>query len=220
MFVELKYWAEFAELAERTWYDKKRLPNKTEYKKCLVEMGGNPDRVDFLLTHDHFEKILRERGLIRDPEDDTLLPEQYHAIGAYLNITDQRTWRAKLADLGITPTQWNAWLKYPPFREYLQKRADELYAEGLPMAHKALLEQVSRGNVRAIKLYYDTYGFGQDKQAGNTQDVRLLVTRLVEVIQRHVTDQPVLQAIARDFEVVVNGGMPMIRGEIERADDN
>lgn len=219
MFKELTYWSEFAELAERTWYDKKRLPNKAEYKECLVSLQGNPDRLPQLLEHPHYKKILRERGLVRDPDDDTLLPEQYHAIGVFLNISDQRSWRTKLADIKVTPTQWNAWLKFPPFREYLQKRADELYSESLPVAHKALLEQVARGNVRAIKLYYDTIGFGQDKQAGNSQDVRMLIARLVEVIQRHVKEPEALQAIARDFETVVNGGIPMIRGEIERADD-
>lgn len=215
---EFVAWGQMADLAEATWFDKKRLPTDKEYLDVLVPFGWSDDYMRRLTRNPTYLRMLKERGVSQDVATGDLMPEQLAAIHTYLNIADQRSLRAKLSDLGITSGQFNAWMKYPPFKDYLQKRADELFAEGLPVAHRALMGQVAAGNVRAIKLYYDKFGFGADTQNGNSQDLKVMVMRLIEVIQKHVTDADILKAIARDFEKVVNGETVPLRGEIERGE--
>jgi hypothetical protein len=217
---KIQAWRDLTDHAENVWHEKMRFPTDQELRRVLKLRGMNwrENDIQYLLGHKLFDEMLADRGIRRHGAED-LAPEQIVAVTTFLDVSDRRSLPRKLAALGIKSTAWNGWMKDPAFKKYIEKQAQELFASGLPVAHEALMRQVAAGDIRAIKLYYDKFGFGADVQQGNVQDIRLITVRLIEVIQRHVTDPEVLKKIANDFELVVNGGVATqipntVKGEI------
>jgi len=215
-FMEYEYWRALVDKAESIWFNKKRLPTDAEYRDALIQWDVDEKLFTWLLKHDNFMQMIRERGFYDPTDTSSLTPVQYAAAHTYMNTNDTRSLKTKLLDLGVTTGQFNAWMKAKYFKEYIAQLANELFGGSLPIAHRALLAKVAQGDIRAIKLYYDKYGFGADMQTSNEGDLRQVVMKLVEVVQTHVKDQDVLRQIARDFEESMPDGNT-IRGEIERA---
>lgn len=190
------------DLVERMWLEKRRFPTTKEFRDVLGGDRITNERVRELVDHRDFEWLLSQRGLPNGTDAD-LMPEQVAAIQVFLNTMDMRVWSQKLADIGVKPVQFTNWRKNKKFEEALQAEAQKTFSENLPMAHQALLREVGKGNVRAIKVYYDKLGFGHDVAAASVQDVRFVMLHMIEIIQKHVTDETILKAIAREFEGLV-----------------
>jgi len=191
------------DLAERMWVEKRRFPTTKEFRD---ELGGDTitnERVRRLVDHPNFEWLLEQRGLSNGIEGD-LMPEQIAAIQLFFNMQDGRPWGQKLADIGVKAIQWNGWMRNKKFKDIVQAEAERIFGDGIPMAHASLMRAVAKGDIRALKLYYDKFGFGADMAAGSQQDVKSVLMSAVEIIQRHVTDPATLKLIARDFEILVN----------------
>lgn len=197
------------ELAEAMWATEHRFPEKWEFQEGLHRKWGE----DFakvttpqILSSTYFQRAIMERGINPTGMDGApgLLPQQIAAVQLILNNMDRRTPWNKLQDMGVTKLQWQGWMQNDTFKRYYESQAAKLFLNGLPTAHEALMRQVSAGSVPAIKLFYDKFGFGADMQQGQQQDVNVVLGRLIEVIQRNVSDPKVLEAIARDFRAVTN----------------
>lgn len=205
------------EKAAQIWAEKKRLPTDAEYMDVLTQHDISAERLQWLKKHAHYQKMVHERGLFHAENTSELTPEQIAAINVYFDLSDRRVMSRKLKDLGILLVQWENWKKSPIFQKSLQARGEELFASGLPAAHRALLDKVEKGDIRAVKLFYDKIGYGADVAGNNANDIQVILLRLVEVVQKHVKDPVVLRAIAADFDLVSHGEQVTMRGEIERA---
>src|SRR5687768_12684446 len=85
--------------------------------------------IDQALKHKTFRIALINRGIDPPigPLDDEHLnvpkgisKEQLAAIVTAVNFEDKRSRATKFKELGITPQQWQGWLKIPAFKEFLQ----------------------------------------------------------------------------------------------------
>lgn len=158
-----------------------------------------------------FKKSLDARGIIIGESyvnAGKLTMKQMTAAALMTNYTDRRSDEKKLRDLGISSTEWSTWMLDQKFVEYLQGRTERVLGNSIHEAHLGLIRGVRQGNVQAIKLLYEItnrYNPDRDEQV----NVRLLLGRVVEVIQKHVKDPQVLSNLAQELTQVAIEASPI-----------
>lgn len=152
-------------------------------------------KVNKIITSDKFKSSLIARG-IPTWEANGLSYEQIHLINTLVNPMDHRSERKKLQDMGVSPVKYQGWLKDPKFQAYRNKLHEDLLREAIPDAHRALVENVRRGDLNSMKLLYEMTG--RHTSAGPV-DLKSTLMRVFEIIAKHVTDQNTLLSIAGDL---------------------
>ncbi len=159
-----------------------------------------------------FIKAMQSRGItipsdMGAPVD--LSKEQLAAILAMTDPLDRRLASSKLKLLGITTQQWNAWMKSEVFKSYVHELSAKNFVDGIHMAQVGLAKKLEDGDVNAIKYYYEVTGRFQGGDSSNVQNLRLIIAKLVEVLQRRIKDPDLLGEIGRDFDIILSGGTPV-----------
>jgi hypothetical protein len=168
------------------------------------------------------EELKETRGVIVDPNaGGALTAEQLLCANAMLNLKDGRSERKKLSDLGISPAKYAAWRKDPGFQQYMRVRAENTLSEALPDTLLALTDVAARGDINGIKLHLEMTGRYNPKTEAQV-NVEQIVSRVLDVIMRNVTDPLVLSKIADELTLVlprpttnVIPGGPPVAGVIE-----
>lgn len=166
-------------------------------KKHLDARGINPRKRQ--LTNKEKEGPLRQRGVNR------LSDRQLAAIVTILNPADNRVPEQKLKSLGISVATYNGWKKNEHFVNFMAQQAEELYGEYMPEIANSLITNAVNGDFKSQKFLYEVTG--RYRPAENNQeiaDVKFLIIRLIEVIQKHVKDPLVIQAIAEEVKQITN----------------
>lgn len=196
---------------EQKWHATGKFP-----RADLIQEKFGLDVKDLVREHEVFKRALINRG-IRYPNYDLgdidlggLTNEQVAAIITVLNLEDRRPRATKFKEMGISVAQWNGWMKEPEFVAYLHDLSSKNFANALDKAHEGLIKTVERGDVNGIKFFMELTGRWAPTGTGGTtgqtaENVKILLQRLIEVIQIHVKDPQVLRAIGEDFEKVMNG---------------
>jgi hypothetical protein len=152
---------------------------------------------------------LKNRGI--DPNDQIpgrgLSSQQLAAINVLMDFADKRSTKAKLNELGISTTQYSAWCRNPQFQAYSRQRAENLLGDHSQTAHIALMQNIERGDLNSIKLYYEMIGRWSSKSAGEV-NIEFLMIRILETLQRHVHDPNTLMLIAADLGELTGAGQP------------
>jgi hypothetical protein len=151
------------------------------------------------LERPEVRQSLNSRG-IPHIEGRDLTAEQITVINTILNLHDTRSERKKLADAGISARTWDGWKKDPKVREYMRTRTEDILNGAIPDAHLALVDRVRSGDMGALKFYYEMTGryTGQNAQL----DPKVLLTKVFDIIAKHVQNPIVLQAIATEFQLL------------------
>ncbi len=177
-----------------------------------------PKSLNDFLSRVEVKKSLESRG-IPPMEYRDLTPEQIRVINEILNSSDTRSERKKLADANISAAKWDGWKKDPKVREYISKRAEDILSGAIPDAHLALVDRVRTGDLGAIKFYYEMTGRYTGQNA--SLDPRVLLTKVFDIIAKHVQNPIILQAIATDFQLLAGldqtanmNSRPPVAGEI------
>ena len=165
------------------------------------------------LNHDLFLTSLDNRGIKLPSADDKLSNEQLAAIAVMANFRDPRSPIAKLRSIGVTMTKWQGWMRNKHFKEFLHDLSATNFTDSIDVAQAGLLKAVEKGNTEAVKFYLEITG-RYVPQSQEVTNIRLVIARLLEVLQIHVKDPNVLRVIMSDFETVVAGGQPSIIKEI------
>lgn len=133
----------------------------------------------------------------------SLTPTQLIVANALLDLTDQRSDKKKLQDLGVTTGQYQRWLKDPVFNSYLRERAEGLLGDSQHEASLALLDKVKAGDLAALKFYMEYTGRflsstdkGQSNGTAINQDFTALMVRIIEIITEEA-DGPTAFRIAQ-----------------------
>jgi hypothetical protein len=189
--------------AEEYWHLHKRFPPVGSFSSRWPDLN-----LDKFLEHKTVQLAFHNRGIKTPSPSDNLNEEQLAAIFTVSNYEDRRPITAKLKSLGIKSTQWNGWKKDPHFREFLHKMLGESLDSALDRAHEGLMKALDKGDVNAIKYFMELTGRVPDQ---GQQNFRIAVARLIESIQRHVSDAGTLKAIGQDFEMIISGRAPVGR---------
>ena len=151
-------------------------------------------------------KSLLVRGIEIDRDEDAagLTATQLMAANVMLNTHDKRSVREKLEFLGISSQQWHAWLRQPGFSQYMSKRAEAAFEANDWAAYEALRENVEEGKLDAVKFHFEMRGKYKQSVDVNV-NIEQVLTRVVEVIARHVNDEEIILAIAEDIGQLTAG---------------
>lgn len=179
---------------ETFWHSKKRYPTDGELAQAF---GWTTDQIELLHASKFYRNCLAARGITFTQS--FLSERQVAAISLITNFSDTRTTETKIASIGVTPEELNGWYSNPTFQRELAARADSILDNVFPEAQAQLARQIKRGNFPALKFYYEITGRAASPEAIN---LKLAITRLVEAVQKHVTDPQVLALIAAEMQAV------------------
>lgn len=152
------------------------------------------------------QAALEARGIDWDPvtKKDQLSPQQIATIQMLLDISDNRSIKAKLASLGIKYAQLQGWKKQPEFMRAYRDASEKLYGEAIPDVNKAVIQAAVDGSYPHQKLMLAIAGRWDEKKSVEAMNVQFVLMKVLEIIQIHVSDPATLEAIASEFEVIIN----------------
>jgi hypothetical protein len=152
-----------------------------------------------------------------------VLTEQQMAVAnVLLDVLDSRSRIKKLTEMGISTATYNLWLRDPLYRQYCLDRAESLLIENQPVAHMSLINRVAQGDIGAVKYFNAMTGRYREREKAavevnvTNQFGNEKLIAIVEIIQRHVKDPALLEAIAGDI-LALNaspGGAPALSGPL------
>lgn len=162
------------------------------------------ERVLESFRNDKFKQSLATRGIDLTPgiSGKVLDPRQILLANLLLNLHDRRSIREKLKLVQVSVQQYNAWMRQPQFIEYLRKRGEAIFKGSDHEAYLALTKAVSRGDVNALKLFFEMRGIYNPRLTIDV-NIEAVMLRVVEIISKRVNDPDTLTAIADDLETVM-----------------
>lgn len=162
------------------------------------------------------QTALENRGIEWRPvSSDLLSAEQIATLQVLLDISDRRTIKDKLKSLGVSPAKYYGWKKQPKFIEAYREASEALYGESLPEVHRSVIQEAVNGSYQHQKLMLAISGRWDEKKQNEQMNVRYILMKVLEIIQVHVSDPEKLQAIAGEFETLLNPETSAITATIE-----
>lgn len=172
-----------------------------------------------LCKQDSFLLALSNRGIpvpasyltgsdLLDQYTDKLTVSQVNTVMVLTDFHDSRSRSQKFRSLGINTTTFNGWMKDPVFKQFFETMSLRNFKDGVHIAREGLIKAMDRGEVAAVKYFMELHG-----EAPEIQNIRSMLARLVEVIQRHVPDQETMLKIEQDFKRVMASNSTTIEGE-------
>lgn len=184
---------------EQIWFLNGNLPTRD----ACVKAGFGGVIFDKAIKSATFKESLERRGIVSRENPSVLTPEQLTVANVMLDLRDNRSQRKKLSECGVSTAKWEGWLRDTHFRAYLQTRSENLLGDNLHESHLALLDRVRNGDVGAIKYFNEITG--RYVPASNEKvDVNGVLMKVLEIIQRHVSDPLQLDKIAKDFMLLAD----------------
>lgn len=179
---------------EMNWFLQGSIPSP---KDLSEKFDMTQAAVGAFLNREETRQSLTARGMPQVQHISGLSPEQVGLINQVMNLSDTRSERKKLSDAGITPKVWDGWKQDPKVKQYMSARAEEILGGAIPDAHLALVDKVKAGDMGALKFYYEMTG----RYTGQNQgiDPRQLLTRVFDIIAKHVQNPIALNLIAEDM---------------------
>lgn len=187
--------AEFAAEYQRQFWATKEV----DFPQLCKNLGCTMEQVTDLISR---TKVMEELSIFHIPPltHPSLSIKQIVWINALLNIHDNRSLRKKAEEFELTTMQHNAWMRNPKFANHLQTRAFELFGQEKYAVFLSVLKGAIAGDVSAQKLYLELTGDYRpnDHKVSVKVDIQATVSILIEIIQRHCSQDQIL-AISRDF---------------------
>lgn len=184
-------------------------------------MSLGPLELRNLKSNPLFKASLDSRGITANYDSsmqlrdvNVLTPRQMAAASVMMNLVDRRSNEKKLRDIGVSTEEWTNWTQDAKFSEYLRERSEVLVANSTHEAHIGLMRGVAQGNTASIKLYYELTGRYNPNEENNV-NIRLVIGRVLEAIQKHIRDPEVLNALAVEMsQIAIESGSPVAKNSV------
>lgn len=178
----------------------------------LLKHEINEEDIDNAKENPLFQASMQSRGIVLDGY--FISARQLAAVSAMLNLVDRRSDEKKLRDLGISTEEWSTWMLNKNFAEYVKQRSENMLENNLHMAHMGLMRGVNQGNTASIQLYYKLTGRYDPDQEQNV-NIRLVIGKVLEAIQKHVRDPNKLNALAVEMsQIAIEAGSPVANNSV------
>lgn len=172
----------------------------------MRDAGLAPGDMAELLETELFRQALEDRG-IPDSGASYLTGEQMAALIVLQDHSIRHPERKRLQMAGISWAKFQGWLQQPLFRrEYreLQRRILEVATE---RSDAVLAQLIDDGNIRAIE-YANAMTGKYDPATREAQNTVSILSMVMSVMQKHVTDEVTLLALSEEFEkLALQGGL-------------
>lgn len=185
---------------ERIWWETGSIPTEERISDVT---GLAPSTIKTYMRDEKFREALQRRGvqLIHSEEEEILSLDQLTVAAMLVNTHDKRSMREKLEELQVETATLNSWLRDPRFTAHIRKRVEAKFADADTTAYLSLLKNMEAGSMDAIKMFMEMRGLYTPKLKMEI-DVHTVLVSVVEIVQVHVKDPMILQAIANDLEQI------------------
>jgi hypothetical protein len=203
-------------------YHTRNFPKLKELVPLLPQW--TPLLIQRILLSTEFTLLANKRGVPyfrTKAEQVGLTYEMTSTVAVLLDTTRVDSLRSRLRDVGVTYNTYQTWLKFAPFRNMIEAGADQMLSNSYVDMNRALVQQAVKGDVNAIKFAYELTG-RYDPNSKQVMEVNAVIASMVEIIQKHVTDQDTLSSIALDLQMLAAAnGLPLpVQGEVIYGSDN
>jgi hypothetical protein len=173
----------------------------------FLKYGVTNQDLEKLKENPLFMASMQSRGI--NLQDFVITQRQMAAASIMLNLTDRRSDEKKLRDIGVSTEEFSTWMLNRNFAEYMRQRSELMIENSVHLSHMGLMRGVNQGNTASIKLYYEMTGrYNPDQE--NQVNVRLLIGRVLEAIQKHVRDPNTLNSLAIELsQLAIEAGSPV-----------
>ena len=130
-----------------------------------------------------------------------LTNKQMLALRAATNHLSRYSLDSKLKRIGVTQSEYRAWLRYAPFKKKLDELSRNALADAESAGDVALAQQVTQGRLEAIK-YADLRSGKYDPGRQQAIDVEYVMRQTIEIIQKHVKDPVALRSIGGELSLL------------------
>lgn len=193
---------------EQHWMQRGQFPS---LRTISNKTGRSQIDVTYALKNPVVQTALESRGIEWQPvPSDTLKPDQIATIQVLLDITDKRSIKEKLKSLGVTSARYYGWKKQPKFMEAYRAASEAMYGESLPEVHRSVIQEAINGSYNHQKLMLAISGRWDEKKRDEQMNVRYVLMKVLEILQVHVDNPETLNAIAGEFEAILNPETPAI----------
>lgn len=228
--------AEFVTIIDYEW----NLKGNLEPDSLKSEYGFSDEEWSALSGNSTVHQALQERGInvksiapdseiVKAAGRSKLTPIQLIVANSMLNLVDTRPPKKKLQDAGVSPYQYQSWLKDAEFINYMKERSEGLLTDVSHEVMLSLVDKAMSGDMKAISYYHELTGrFVQASTAssgtGTQHDLSSMIVRIIEIIVDEVDDPNVAGRIADRLKGLVMGHQvaaaavePIIQPEIAEA---
>lgn len=189
-----------------------------EYLRLTKGHPANSASINALKDNKLFRASMDSRGIVLNYKEDeelghttSLTQRQMAAASVMMNMADRRSDEKKLRDIGVSTEEWSNWMQDRKFSDYMRDRSEILIQNSVHAAHVGLLRGVNQGNTASIKLYYELTGRYNPNEESNV-NIRMVIGRVLEAIQKHVRDPGVLNSLAVELsQIAIESGSPVDR---------
>lgn len=160
-----------------------------------------PELISDVLSHPQVTDALRQRGI---EVNASATPErQFAFLLCLFNPLDTRSHSRIMSDLGITLSEFYGWQHSESFKALQNRLAADFFGSSGLFIDRELVRRALNGSAPHMRLYYE-------QKAQQAVNPRIVLQRLVDVIQRHVKDPEVQRAIASELM----SSTKTVRGEV------
>lgn len=191
---------------ELEWHLRNRVPTIEQVTKHVQKKFPKTTQIsiNYYLSKErrNVAKALEKRGIPwQQHSQEDLTATQVATAVTVMNFADTRSIPQKLAELGINESQYYAWLRDPQFKTLVDNLADQNLANIRPTAIAEFTKKINGGDWNAIKFWLETTG---ELNGNSNTQIEDKITLFVEIVQRHVKDPAVMEAIAQDI-IAISG---------------
>lgn len=187
------------------------------YEEIADKVGVTVGTVEnWFKRNESFRFVLRSKGfpLPEDQKTGVLTPQQLMVTNMLLNLADKRSQREKLEVAGVSAQQYQMWRRDPNFMSYMQERARIMFKDASDVAAMTVLKNMEAGDLNAARFFYELTGVYNPRVQVDV-NVDSIMSRVVEIIQKHVRDPQVMLAIAEDLDRLAGGTKPNLAPAID-----
>ncbi len=201
-----KYWAQknaltqeekdFIEYYNLQWVMRHRVPSIEEVAQfCKIPQTT----ANFYLSKNNIQKALQNRGIPWQQHSREMLTHQQIACAiVMMNFADTRSNATKLDQLGVNPTQYQAWLQDPNFKNLITNLSEQNLSNIKETAVGELTKKIYAGDWQAVRFYLETTGTIERNDAPQSEQIMRF---LLEIIQEEVKDPATMIRIANRIKL-------------------
>lgn len=153
-----------------------------------------------VIKHKNFGRALEMRGVTISKLG--LSERQMLVLSSVTDFTDRRPLSKKLAQAGVKNWEWRAWQANPTFKSAYRQLSENLFDEAQASVNVSLVSNAVNGDLNSQKYFNEISGRYNPNQQSNT-DVKAVLSAVVEVITKHVTDPDLLRKIGGELSLIV-----------------
>lgn len=190
------------------------------YYRTFKKFATAHDLSEYLQGHVH-EDIIEK--YLSDPETELALSnlgismpnaglseKQLLALSIISSFTDARPLNQKLKSIGVMHWEFNNWLGYPKFSAAYRRITEDLLSEVQPVINTSLVQLATgtgpasngKPDLAAIKYLNEVNG-RWDPSSRQALDVRIVITKMIEILTSEITDPELLRRIGARLQAVV-----------------